>query len=68
MFDFTLVYVLAKWHKGLDVLSWRPLAEGEVIELDDDSWLNNIALYSVAKQQHYNFQIPRLLAIQTYLV
>ena len=49
MFDFTLVYVLAEWHKGPDALSQQPLVEREVIEPDDDLWLDNIALYLVAK-------------------
>ena len=62
------VHVPAKWHKGPDALSRWPLAEGEVIEPDDDSWLDNIVLYLVAKQQHHNFQIPRPLAVQTYSV
>ena len=62
------VHVPAEWHKGPDALFRWLLAEGEVIEPDDDSWLNNIVLYLVAKQQHHNFQIPRPLAVQTYSV
>jgi len=44
MFTFELVHVPAERHKGPDALSRRPLGEGEVIEEDDDSWLDNIAL------------------------
>ena len=44
MFTFELVHVPAERHKGPDALSRRPLGEGEVIEEDNDSWLDNIAL------------------------
>src|SRR6266478_694262 len=44
MFDFALVHVPADRHKGPDALSRRTLAEGELVESDDDSWLDNIAL------------------------
>ena len=44
LFPFELVHVPAKLHKGPDALSRRPLAEGEIAEPDDDSWLDNIAL------------------------
>ena len=44
MFTFELVHVPAERHKGPDALSRRPLGEGEVIEEDDDSWLDEIAL------------------------
>ena len=49
MFDFTLVYLLAEWPKGPDALPRQPLVEREVMEQDDDLWLDNIALYLVAK-------------------
>ena len=44
MFDFALVHVPATQHKGPDALSRRTLAKGEIVEPDDDSWLDNIAL------------------------
>jgi transposase InsO family protein len=44
LFDFALVHVPADKHKGPDALSRRTLAEGEIAESDDDSWLDNIAL------------------------
>jgi hypothetical protein len=44
MFDFALIHVPADRHKGPDALSRRPLAEGEIAEPDDDSWLDNIVL------------------------
>jgi hypothetical protein len=44
LFDFELVHVPADKHRGPDALSRRPLAEGETIEMEDDSWLDDIAL------------------------
>ena len=46
LFDFTLIHVPAAKHVGPDALSRRPLAEGEIIEDNDDSWLDDIALYA----------------------
>jgi hypothetical protein len=43
-FDFELVHVPADKHRGPDALSRRPLAEGEIIEIEDDSWLDEMAL------------------------
>lgn len=44
MFDFELRHVPAERFQGPDALSRRPLAKGETVEDDDDSWLDNIAL------------------------
>jgi len=44
MFDFELRHVPAERFQGPDTLSRRPLAKGETVEDDDDSWLDNIAL------------------------
>ena len=44
LFDFELVHVPADKHRGPDALSRRALAEGEVVEDEDDSWLDDIAL------------------------
>ena len=44
MFTFELVHVPAERHRGPDALSRRPVANGEPIEDDDDSWLDEIAL------------------------
>ena len=44
MFDFTLIHVPATKHVGPDALSRRPLGEGEIVEEDDDTWLDDIAL------------------------
>lgn len=44
LFDFELVHVPATKFKAPDALSRRPVAEGEVIKTDDDSWLDDIAL------------------------
>ena len=44
LFDFELIHVPAERHKGPDALSRKELGEGEVIDEEDDSWLDNIAL------------------------
>lgn len=44
MFDFTLVHISGTKHVGPDALSRRMLGEGETIEEEDDSWLDDIAL------------------------
>ena len=44
LFNFALVHVPADRHKGPDALSWQPVAKGETVTPDDDSWLDNIAL------------------------
>ena len=44
LFTFELVHVPAERHQGPDALSRRPVAEGEIVEDDDDSWLDDIAL------------------------
>ena len=53
MFHFKLIHVPAEKHKGPDALSRRPLAEGEVAEDDDDSWLDNIALLSLIPNRKF---------------
>ena len=45
MFDFELRHVPAEKFLGPDALSHRPLAMGETIKEEDDSWLNDIALF-----------------------
>jgi hypothetical protein len=50
LFTFELVHIPAERHRGPDALSRRPLAEGETIEVEDDSWLDNIALFSLLQQ------------------
>jgi hypothetical protein len=53
MFDFTLIHVPAAKHVGPDALSRRSLGEGEVVEDDDDSWLDDIVLFTqVIPQQN----------------
>ena len=52
-FDFELVHVPADRHKGPDALSRRPLAEGEIAEEDDDSWLDSIALMSLVPSHQF---------------
>lgn len=46
LFDFKLVHVPADKHVGPDALSRRELGEGEVVEEEDDSWLDDIALHT----------------------
>lgn len=46
LFDFELIHVPAERHKGPDALSRRELGDGEVIEEHDDSWLDDIALFT----------------------
>ena len=53
LFTFKLIHVPADKHKGPDALSRRPLGEGEQVEEDDDSWLDDIALY-YEMQHHHN--------------
>jgi hypothetical protein len=45
LFDFVLKHVPGSTHLAADALSRRPLGEGEVIEEDEDDWLDNIALH-----------------------
>lgn len=45
MFHFALIHVPATRFQGPDALSQREPAEGELVESDDDSRLNEIALY-----------------------
>ena len=47
LFTFELVHVPADKHKGPDALSQQPLAEGETIESEDDTWLDDIALLAI---------------------
>ncbi|KAF9802742.1 hypothetical protein IEO21_09832 [Rhodonia placenta] len=54
LFHFTLIHVPAERHKGPDALSRRELGEDEEIEEDDDSWLDNIALYTEVQERHHN--------------
>jgi hypothetical protein len=52
MFDFTLP-VERHVHKAPDALSQRTLGEGEEIVPDDDSWLDDVALYTGISQNNY---------------
>ena len=53
LFDFTLIHVPANKFKGPDALSRRPLADDEEIEPDEDSWLDEIALFTGTSQERY---------------
>jgi len=61
MFDFTLIHVPAIHHKAADALSRRGIGEGEEIIPEDDSWLDDIALYTGTSQ--VNFLSRSLIAI-----
>jgi hypothetical protein len=50
LFDFQLTHVPATRFKAPDALSRQPLGEGETVESDDDSWLDNVALHVRVKQ------------------
>jgi transposase InsO family protein len=50
LFDFKLIHVPATKFKGPDALSRRGLGEGESIDPQDDSWLDELALYTGASQ------------------
>jgi len=53
MFDFTLIHVPGVRHKAADALSRRAIGEGEEIIPDDDSWLDDVALYTGVSQEGY---------------
>ena len=69
-FDFTLVHVPASRFRGPDALSRRRLAEGESIEEDDDSWLDDIALLMTIENiewiEPFQFKQPTLLPYSIY--
>ncbi|KAI5830299.1 hypothetical protein K523DRAFT_302954, partial [Schizophyllum commune Tattone D] len=46
LFDFKLIHVPAERFKGPDALSRRPRSPEDRVESDDDSWLDNIALFT----------------------
>lgn len=46
LFDFELIHVPAERHKGPDALSRKERASDEESGTDDDTWLDNIALYT----------------------
>ncbi|KAI0086603.1 hypothetical protein BDY19DRAFT_894727, partial [Irpex rosettiformis] len=46
LFDFTLVHVPADRFKGPDALSHRRSADGEDLPEEDDSWVDDIALFA----------------------
>ena len=51
MFDFELVHVPANHHKGPDTLSRRPLAEGETVEEEDDSWFRVLTVRKTVREK-----------------
>jgi len=69
MFTFELVHVPAERHKGPDALSRRPLGEKEVIEEDDNSWLDEIALMTIIPYRDFPpfLKIPQNLNSQIIL-
>lgn len=54
MFHFSLKHVPATKFQGPGALSRRGLAEGEIAEEDDDSWLDAIALYAQEMAENIN--------------
>jgi hypothetical protein len=69
MFDFTLIHVPAIHHKAADALSRCAIGEGEEIVPDDDSWLDDVALYTGISQANYQSNyletIPQHNALHT---
>jgi hypothetical protein len=69
MFDFTLIHVPAIHHKAANALSQCAIGEGEEIVPDDDSWLDNVALYTGISQANYQSNyletIPQHNALHT---
>ena len=51
LFDFELMHVPADKHKGPDALSRKDMGIGESIEEMDDSWLDEIVLFSSDPQR-----------------
>ena len=52
LFDFELVHVPADRHRGPDALSRKEPGEKEELNEEDDTWLDDIALYAPARQHH----------------
>jgi hypothetical protein len=50
---------------GPDALSRRPLGEGETIEPDDDSWLDDIALLTFVPYRNFP-PFPKLDETSTF--
>ena len=67
LFDFELVHVPAEKHHGPDALSRRPLAEGESIEMEDDTWLDEIALMTFKVNRQFP-PFPNELVNQTQVL
>lgn len=69
MFDFTLIHVPAAKHVGPDALSRRALGEGETVELDDDTWLDEIALltYGIPKESPISLVFATIQKDEQYL-
>jgi hypothetical protein len=65
LYDFQLVHVPAEKHCGPDALSRRPLGEGETIEPDDDSWLDDIALLTFVPYRNFP-PFPKLDETSTF--
>jgi len=66
MFDFTLIHVPATKFQGPDALSRRVPAEGEAVIADDDSWLDDIALFTGISQLPFRTESLRQVSIHTH--
>jgi hypothetical protein len=58
LFDFTLVHVPASKFHAPDALSRRPVASHEIIESDNDDWLDDVALLTLIPDQNLKTIIP----------
>ncbi|TFY56938.1 hypothetical protein EVJ58_g7338 [Rhodofomes roseus] len=59
LFTFKLIHVPAERHRGPDALSRCPLGEGEEVEEDDDSWLDDTALYAEIRDRQNKWSKPQ---------
>lgn len=64
LFDFELVHVPAEKHQGPDRLSRKEKEEGEIVEEDDDSSLDDIALFTQATTKEREIDHWALPAVQ----
>jgi transposase InsO family protein len=61
LFDFTLIHVPAAKHVGPDALSRRPLGDGEIVEDENDDWLDEIALFTTVVDE----EVPPVSILST---
>lgn len=65
LFTFKLIHVPADHHKRPDALSRRPIGEGELAEEEDDTWLDDIALYCEIHHHHQKLGYEQYTSFNT---